>query len=39
MTYIPNELSADEVRNLYNQGEILADEARHLSNNAFDLYC
>lgn len=38
MGYIPNELSADEARNLYNQGEISADEARHLSNNAYDPY-
>lgn len=36
MGYIPSELSADEARNLYNQGEISEAEARHLSGNSFD---
>lgn len=39
MGYIPNELSEDEARNLYNQGELSEAEARHLSHGAFDLYC
>ena len=38
MGYIPDELSADEARNLYSQGEISEAEARHLSGNAFDPY-
>lgn len=36
MGYIPSELSADEARNLFNQGEISESEARYLSGNAFD---
>ena len=38
MGYIPNELSADEARNLYAQGEISSDEARHLSGGSYDPY-
>lgn len=38
MGYIPSELSADEARNLYNQGELSEAEARHLSGGAFDPY-
>ena len=36
MGMIPDELTADEARNLYSQGEITASEARHLSHNAYD---
>jgi len=36
MGYIPDELSASEVRNLYAQGELSADEARHLSGGSYD---
>ena len=36
MGYIPDELSADEARNLYSQGEISSDEARHLSGGSFN---
>lgn len=38
MGYIPSELSADEARNLYNQGELSEVEARHLSGGAYDPY-
>ena len=38
MGYIPNELSTDEARNLYSQGEITEAEARHLSGGAYDSY-
>ena len=38
MGYIPDELSADEARNLYSQGEITEAEARHLSGGAYDPY-
>lgn len=38
MGYIPSELSADEARNLYNQGELSEAEARHLSGGAYDPY-
>jgi hypothetical protein len=38
MGYISSELSADETRNLYSQGEISEAKARHLSSNAFDPY-
>lgn len=38
MGYLPDELSADEARNLFNQGEISESEARHLPGNAFDPY-
>ena len=36
MGYIPSELSADEARNLYSQGEISEAEARHLSGGSYD---
>ena len=36
MGCIPNELSADEARNLYSQGELSSDEARHLSGGSYD---
>ena len=36
MGYIPNELSGDEARNLYSQGELSADEARYLSGGSYD---
>ncbi len=38
MEYLPDELSADEARNLFNKGEISESEARRLSGNAFDPY-
>lgn len=38
MGYIPSELSADEARNLYSQGELSEAEARHLSGGAYDPY-
>lgn len=38
MGYIPSELSADEARNLHNQGELSEAEARHLSGGDFDPY-
>lgn len=36
MGYIPDELSADEARNLYAQGELSTDEARHLSGGSYN---
>lgn len=36
MGYIPVELSADETRNLYAQGELSADEARRLSGGSYN---
>lgn len=36
MGYIPSELSADEARNLYSQGELSEAETRHLSGGAYD---
>lgn len=36
MGYIPDELRASEIRNLYAQGELSADEACHLSGNSYD---
>jgi hypothetical protein len=38
MGYIPSELSADEARNLYSQGELSEAEARHLSGGTYDPY-
>ena len=36
MGYIPDELSASEARNLYAQGELTVEEARHLSGGSYD---
>lgn len=36
MSFIPDELSADEAKNLYSQGELSASEARHLSGGSYD---
>ena len=38
MGYIPDELSMDEARNLYSNGELSADEARYLSGGSYDPY-